>query len=79
MTAARRSTIDGIEQVYTCYRADGSAYQVPSYYPARGVSIAEAATSLGLRLIGRRDTAEADGSVVAEIHDGGLSAKAVRS
>lgn len=71
---ARRSTVNGIDQTVTCYRADGSSYQVPSYYPARGESLESAARALGVRLVTRRDaTAESEGLVVCEIHNLGES------
>lgn len=72
---AKRSTVNGVEQTYRCTRSDGTSYEVPSYFPARGVSVADAAKALGLRFCGRTEglKLELAGTVVAEIHDCGLS------
>lgn len=76
--AAKRSTVNGVPQ--TC-RTEGSAggYAVPSYFARRGFSIDDAARSLGLRVLGRRDDVARD-DVVAELHEqgGSMSFRCVR-
>lgn len=72
-SAAKRSssTDDGVRTLAT-YPVDGpdrTRRNVPSYYAKRGHSVADAAKSLGLRVLGRRET----GDVVAEIHEQGMS------
>jgi hypothetical protein len=45
-------------------------YEVPSYYARRGHSVDEAAKSLGLRVLGRRENGLRD-DIAAEIHESG--------
>lgn len=62
-TKTKRSTANGVEQ--TVLPPEGAA--VPSYVCLPGVSIDAGAASLGLRVLGRRET----GAIVAEIHERG--------
>lgn len=63
--AAKRSTSNG-EPVTV--RVPGTARLVPSYVAATGKSVDAAAKSLGLRVLGRRETFNA---AIAEIHERG--------
>lgn len=65
---AKRSTINGELQTSSIGGTAGY-YNVPSYYAKRGFSIDEAAASLGLRALSRRERGVRD-DVLAEIHDG---------
>lgn len=81
--AAKRSshTDDGVRHLDT-YSVRGTVgyYDVPSYFAKRGRSIADAAKSLGLRPLERREDIARD-DVAAEIHEqgAGMSFRCVRA
>jgi len=62
----QRSTVGGVEQTA---QPPWTETEVPSYVVLVG-SVQEAATSLGLRLLGRRETSDA---VCAELHERGVA------
>ena len=65
----QRSTVNGVETTATWYdRESDTEREVPSYVVLAG-SLNDAAKSLGLRILGRRET----GAVVAELHERGVS------
>lgn len=65
----KRSTSNGQPADVLAYSPDAS-YLVPSYVTKPGRSVADAAKSLGLRVLGRREDKDT-GEVVAEIHERG--------
>lgn len=69
--SARWSTINGIPQFHAVAGTAGY-YNVPSYVARRGYSIADAAKSLGLRVLTRREVGVRD-DVLAEIHEAGAA------
>jgi hypothetical protein len=68
-SACKRSTRNGEPAEVTAYGPE-SSYPVPSYVTLPGHSVQAAAKSLGLRVLGRRESRE-EGNVVAEIHERG--------
>ncbi len=75
--AAKRSTANGSPQTHAVSGTAGY-YEVPSYYARPGYSVDEAAKSLGLRPLSRRENVQRD-DILAEIHErGGACFRCVR-